>query len=534
MQRIRSAVSASIAFVAALAAAGAVTAAPASAGTVPNQYIAKVYSEGLGRAPDASGWAASVRQFTLGTCDVAGLTTYGKTALTSSEFLALPYDNTSRMLAAYRTILNRDPVAVDLANAVRLLDSRAVTWSAMLDSMFASPEFASLASAICSTSSPDYDFGITPAPDVPTLGSGFTGTQAALQATLNATPRGGVVTLAQRAVVRMSSTLTIPAGVTLRTTGSPGTSQYANMARLVRADSWPTFAAAVVTLQPGARLDHVWVDGQMGTPDPGGVRRYASAAFNVRVLGGTGTTVSDNRLGNAAGATAISAGGGGDSGVTACVDNEYSRNFIEGYASDHDSGNWTDGVSVGCEDAEVTGNTIVDATDVPLIVFGQDGYTQRSRLDDNVIANPSQSSFAALGVDAWNAYPRTGDGPGVSSRDFTGSTLDGNLFWNTLRSTHAIGITVGTRAWTGSYNYSGRGMAVRDNTRGSFGLYARTGIVVAGMHAATVTGNSLPDALVDDTSSCARAAVGAAVTAGYASGTIQGPYLDTDYSACIG
>lgn len=538
MHKARVAIATCAATLAALGAAG-VAAATASAGTVPNQYISKIYTEGLGRAPDVSGWAASVRQFELGSCDVAGLTVFGRTALTSSEFLGLSYDNTSRMLAAYRAILNRDPIATDLANAVRLLDSRAVSWGDMLDSMFGSAEFAGLVPAICSTTSPDYDFGTQPAPDVPTTGTGFTGNQAALQAALNATPRGGTVTLAQRAVVRMSSTLTIPAGVTLRTTGNPATSHYANMARLVRANSWPTFSAAVVTVQPGARLEHVWVDGQMGTPVLGSTRRYDSAAFNVRVLSGTGSTVSDNRLGNAAGATAISAGGGGDR-LPLCVDHEYNDNLIEGYASDHlvdalGRATWTDGISVGCEDAEVTGNEIVDATDVPLIVFGQSGgLTQRSRLDGNLVANPSQSAYAALGVDPWNNLPGTGDGPGVATRDFAGSTLDDNVFWNTPRSSHAIGITVGTRAWTGDFSFNGRGMAVRDNTTGGLGLYARTGIVVAGMLGATVTGNALPNALIDDTSACARAMVGAAVTAGYASGTIQGPYLDTDYSACIG
>lgn len=533
MVRIGAMRKAAVVAAAAAAIAGTAGAGTASAGTVPNQYIAKVYTEGLGRAPDQSGWAASVRQFELGSCDVANLKVFGKTALTSSEFDGLGYDNTSRMIVAYRTILNRDPDATGLANAVRLLDARAVTWGDMLDSMYASGEFAALVPAICSATSPDYDFGTTPAPTVTTAGSGFTGTQAALQALLDRTASGGTVTLAQRAVVRMSSPLVVPAGVTLQTTGAPAPSRYADMARLVREDVWPTWSGAVVTLQPGAKLKHVWVDGQKGRSDVGGVRRHLAAAFNVRVLSGTGSEVSSNRLGNAAGATAISAAGGGDVDDL-CVDNAFNDNLIEGYSSDHVNGNWTDGISVGCEDAEVTGNEIVDTTDVGLIVFGQRGLTQRSRLDGNVVANPSQSAFAALGIDAWNAYPSTGDGPGVSSRDFAGSTMDDNLFWNTTRSTHAIGITVGTRAWTGVYNFSGRGMAVRDNTKGSLGLYARTGIVVAGMHAATVTGNALPDALVDDTSACARAMVGAAVTAGYASGTIQGPYLDTDYSACIG
>ncbi len=467
------------------------------------------------------------RQFQTVDCNATQLALFGKNVLTSSEFNALGYDNTSKMIVAFRTILNRDG---DPTYAAGQLDSRAVTWPDMIDSMFASPEFSTLAGRICSTTTPDYNFGTVPAVDVATSGSGFTGTQAALQRVLDATPRGGVVTLAQRAVVRMSSTLTIPAGVTLRTTGSPTPDHYANMARLVRADSWPTFAAAVVTLRPGAKLDHVWIDGQMG--DPTG-RRNGSAS-NVRVLSGTGTAVNDNRIGNTAGATNVSSAGGGDV-VDACVDNEFNRNLVEAYSSDHGNGNWADGLSIGCEDAEVTDNDIVDASDVGLIVFGQNGFTQVSQLRDNVVVNAGQGAFASLGVDPWNNYPAgRGDGPGVASRNFTGSDMSNNYFWNSPRSTNAIGIAIGTRPWTGDYNWNGRGMRVTGNTKGTLDLYARTGIVVSGMLNATVTGNSLPTALVDDTSACARANVGAAVTAGYASGTIQGPYLDTDYTACIG
>ncbi|MBT2395380.1 DUF4214 domain-containing protein [Streptomyces sp. ISL-100] len=510
------------------------SAAAAAAGPVPYQFIAKAYTEGLGRAPDQPSWTAAEAQFVNQGCNVANLKAFGKSVLTSAEFNALGYDNTSRMMVAYRTILNRDPDAAGLAHAVNLLNNGAITWSGMLDDMYASPEFAGLSGTICSAGNPDYNFGTAPAPTVATKGAGFTGTQAQLQSRLNATPSGGTLALAQRAVVRISSSsLVVPPGVTLTTTGAPTPSRYADMGRIVRADTWPTFAAATIVLRPGAKLRNVWVDGQMGVPGSGASRRYVSAAYNVQSLSGTGNEVSRSRVGNSAGATNIQARGVNDESDR-CVDNVYTDNLIEGYSSDHTGGNWTDGLSIGCEDSEVANNQIIDATDVPLILFGQGDFTQTSQMHHNVIVNAGQATFAAIGVDPWNAYPDLGDGPGVASSSFAGARIHDNTFWNNSRIPHAIGITVGTRAWHGPYAWQGNAVAVTNNTKGSLPLYAETGIVVAGMLNATVTGNSLPNQLVDTTSSCTSANVGAAVSAGYASGTIQGPFLDTDYNTCIG
>src|ERR1700709_2031835 len=56
---------------------------------------------------------------------------------------------------------------------------------------------------------------------LPVTSPGFTDTQSALQSGLNSTGSGGTVTLAQKALVTLTSTLNVPAGVTLTTYGNP-------------------------------------------------------------------------------------------------------------------------------------------------------------------------------------------------------------------------------------------------------------------------------------------------------------------------
>ena len=98
--------------------------------------------------------------------------------------------------------------------------------------------------------------------DVGPGGPGFTGDQAALQAALDATPPGGTVSLAPRAVVRISTPLRIPRGVTLTTTGEPALTHYASMGRLVRGGPPPDAKeSSVVDLAQDATLSHVWVSG---------------------------------------------------------------------------------------------------------------------------------------------------------------------------------------------------------------------------------------------------------------------------------
>ncbi len=347
---------------------------------------------------------------------------------------------------------------------------------------------------------------------------------------LDATPRGGVVTLAQRAVVRMSSTLTIPAGVTLRTTGSPTPDHYANMARLVRADSWPTYAAAVVTLRPGAKLDHVWIDGQMG--DPTG-RRNGSAS-NVRVLSGTGTAVNDNRIGNTAGATNVS------SAERRRRRRRLRRQRVQPQPRrgvlkrprQRQLGRWALDRMRG---RRVTDNDIVDASDVGLIVFGLNGFTQVSQLRDSVVVNAGQGAFASLGVDQWNNYPAgRGDGPGVASRSFTGSDMSNNFTSGTPRAARTRSGSPSARPvdrrlqlerqrHRGDRQHEGDPRSLRQNRHRGLGHAQYDGDERLASRRRWWTTPPLRQ------SQRRRRGPGRLRLRDH-----QGPYLDTDYTACIG
>lgn len=513
----------------AAAAATAATLPAAAAAVVPQQFIAKTYVEALGRAPAPADWTNSAAWFTTNGCTRASLKTFGSGVLNSAEFASFGYDSASRVLAGYRTALNRDPDLSGLTNSVWELDTRTTSWSGAVDKLYDSAEFTALVSQICAAGSPDYDFGVAPAVDAPTTGSGFTGDQAALQATLNAARAGTTVWLASRAVIRLSSTLTVPAGVTLATTGSPPSIHYAKMARIVRADAWPTFSAPAVVLQPGAKLKSVWVDGQMSDP----VRRRESA-WNVRALSGTGTEVSSSRLSNPAGSTNLAFAGAADTG-TACVDGVVNGNTVDSWSSDHRDGRWVNGIAVGCEDASVTGNTVLDASDVGITLRGQGtSTTQASEVSGNTVVNAGDSAFAAIALDPGRNVGGAGDAARTSSRSFSGASVRSNTIFNSARAPLAVGIGVGGRAWYGTRAFNGSGASVTANGTGGAGLHAQNGIVVSGMLSATVSSNTLSPTLVSGESSCTSAAIGADVTGGHASGTIQTPYTDTAFEDCVG
>ncbi len=52
-------------------------ATPAVEAAVPTQFIAKMYTEALGRAPDPTGWSAAVEYFRENGCNERLLKTWG-------------------------------------------------------------------------------------------------------------------------------------------------------------------------------------------------------------------------------------------------------------------------------------------------------------------------------------------------------------------------------------------------------------------------------------------------------------------------
>ncbi len=209
--------------------------APALA-DVPAQFMAKLYSEALGRAPDTGGWSAKIDYYNRYGCTSTTVKDQVKAALTSPEFNSLGYNNAAKVLLLYRTALDREPDANGFNMYLGQLNA-GVPFSAVVQSVVNSSEFNSLMTYICSGGSYYFNalgqsgYAIS-IPGVPSI------SQADLQASLNAAGPGGIVALPNMTVVALNSPLTIPNGVTLTTAGNPLPTSHGMMARLVRGPSY--------------------------------------------------------------------------------------------------------------------------------------------------------------------------------------------------------------------------------------------------------------------------------------------------------
>lgn len=496
----------------------------ASAAT-PHQFIAKMYSEALGRIPDQGGYQGGLNHFNANGCSKNTLKSWGRGVFQSTEYTNLGYDNASKILTAYRAILNREPDTSGFNFYLGLLNG-GTPFITVVDGLYDSTEFNGLVTSICkaatATADATYGFGSAPVIDLPilgTCGNCFTGTtQAQLQTALNNAPANGTVWLRQRAVIRLTSTLTIPAGKTLATTGNPDHHHYANMARLVR-DS--NFAATAVRLNGGAKLKNVWVDGSRGRLG------FSNDSINVQLFGGTGTEVSGCVITNTAGWSSLQAFGRAENQT--CGGNVIQHNLITTYSSTHRPSGWADGLSISCENAVVEHNEIIDATDVPIVLFRACPAVQASTVRFNTMLNAGNSAYGGLVADALTAAFQNASCTGTPS--FAGSTISNNTLW-TGAGHYDIGISVGTRAWFGTSSITATGATVQFNTSGSQPVRVDTGIGVSGMLNATVLSNTLNSVLVNS-GNCPNFAVAASVSAGFASGSIQ-PYTDVLIQGCIG
>jgi hypothetical protein len=529
------AVAVAVAAVSAPAPAGAAAQTAAAAAPVkayvPAQYIAKLYTEALGRIPDQSGWQSAVTDFSQNGCTTTTLAAWGEAVFTSAEYTGLGYDNDARLLTLYRGALNREPDQAGYSSWLNNLNS-GVSWQQAVQTFFTSAEFAALVPKVCSGvvdgSAASYYFGTQPALAVPVTGSGFTGTEASLQALLNATAAGGTVTLAQRAVIWLTTPLVVPAGVTLAATGSPDPHHYANMARLERASTFPAPASqeGMVQVQPDATLRNVWVDGARGTPG------NTALLDNVMTFGDA-TTVSDDRIGEPRGPSNLYLLGGFDGHP--CATESVTGNLITAYSSDHYlTGDWTDGMSINCEGATVSGNQVVDATDVGIVVYrNTPSSAQHSVVTGNYLLSAGNSMYGGMGFDP--LYNPAGASQALS---FAGAAISDNTLWTGPDTHFDIGLTDGSRAWyarAGAANPAdtGTGAAITGNTTGTQSMRVQTGIGINGMLSTTVSGNELTTKQISS-GNCPKTAFAAEVSLGFASGTFGSKPVDVNFDGCIG
>ncbi|HYH99332.1 DUF4214 domain-containing protein [Hyalangium sp.] len=462
-------------------------AAASGSESVPTQYITKLYTEALGRAPDQASWSAVTGTFASG-CTVEQLKSFGRSVYTSSEYAGLGYSHAAKLITLYRGALNREPDSGGFDVFHQQLNT-GTPWSSVVESILTSGEFASRVSSFCSAS---YGWYATPVLTVPTAGTAdfAGGSGAALQALLNSKSQsgGGLVTLSKRAVVRLTTTLTLPGNVTLLTVEAPTPRQYAEMGRLVRAAG---FNAPLVSIEPGGALKHVWVDGrrsEFGYIIPSTGIRDAQG-YNVLAL--CNVTFSQNRLGDAAGWTNLYVAGASypSSACQGDSPSVISQNLVTAYASP-DNSYTQDGFSVAHHNAQITHNVMVDLTDVYIVLFrGEAGRVQHSRVANNTLFSGGNAAGGGIVID-----PLPAPSPAQRVRfSFVGTRVENNTIWTSARGYIKIALSVGTRAWFGDYACYGDGAVVQYNGTGSSALVTNSNIHIAagGLSApTTIEGNA--------------------------------------------
>ncbi len=157
----------------------------------------------------------------------------------------------------------------------------------------------------------------------------------------------------------------------------------------------------------------------------------------------------------------------------ACQGGQILNNQIgpAGTATPSATGVWADGISLACGTTMVSGNTVTDATDGAIVVFGAPGST----IQNNTIIAKNQLLLG--GINMVDYAPMNGN--------YTGTVVTNNTI-NALSAFIKIGIAQGQQVWncaTGT-NYGG---TVTNNTLQ--GQYMGYGYAITGVTGWTDTGN---------------------------------------------
>jgi Domain of unknown function (DUF4214) len=497
---------------------------------IPPQYIAKLYTEGLGRAPSQSEWADKVAYFQIHGCTAATLKTIGTAIYASTEFATDNPDSESKVIALYRGALNRDAENEGLAGYARAVDA-GTPFTNIVNEIYTSKEFLGNVPAYCSGTSPGYGFSSQPAP-TPALGrSGYRGSEEGLQSLLNRAAKGSTIYVAQKAVIPLTTTLRVPSRVTLATDGNPSRQHYTQMARLLR---YRTFNGPNVMVDPGGSVTNMWIDGQrnvLGYSKPGG-GTFDNA--NIATLGGSGTLIAQNRFTETQGGTNIFTAGSGSN--YPCSSEAITNNLLTGYATLFGYKAPADGMSMQCENLDIESNDIVDMSDIGIVLFASPHVPQASKIRNNRIVSAGNSMNAPFSAD-----PSTGN-RGGQMLDFTGTEFQNNVFWTGPYTTFDFGIEAGAREYFhASENSDGKDPVYINNTTGILSARVHAGIAVAGMLDVTIQNDAdhplnfilVPFPPGKPSAKCPGGTVIAEKSIGHASGRFPAASVDQDFDGCI-
>lgn len=514
---------------------------------VPSQFIAKQYTEVLGRAPDPSGWQGYTNYAVSAGCSTSTLAAIANSFFNSTEYAAKGYTAEETTLTAYRAILSREPDAGGFAFWTAQLKSGSTVAEKLpevLKAMIGSQEFAELVPAICTGNAYRQDGAMKQAIDI---GDGIW-TQGQLEACLNDNP---VCSVPPRTVVYLNAPLTIPAGKALETLGGMDHSSYARQARIVRGDGLP---GILIVMQPGAAIRNIWVSGQrhlykaMLRAQP---EAQANVFPNINYVGGAGGVIQGVRSDAPLAATHIATFPVPTPAVptaptdflgSVLIENNLTTGYMQSHLPDGSPVAWADGISNHINNATITRNHIVDPTDVGIVIFGHDGSTQSSTASNNIIVHAGHSAYGSLGLDATQCLQSH------SACRFAGTGYTSNLIFAGQTQHSDIMLFNGTGAWAppscsgAGDHYCATGgqmsnnMTILGDARQS--VMTQVAINVDGMMDALMKGNTLNTAPPpQNTPSRMRCYHGApilnALGANHASGSLQAG-LDADIDGCIG
>ncbi len=450
----------------------------------PAQYISKLYTEGLGRAPDQLGYLSYANYFQARGCNAFNLQVIGYQILTSAEAKNISLNAEQRTLTLFRALLNREPTSVELVDYTNLIKSKGLEHT--VTALAKSREFVNLVPRICKSKDKErlarYGWDGKPLKLSPTYHA-FNGTEAELRAELVKYPHGTVFTVAENYYVELTAPLDL-VGITLQTEGNP--THYAKMGRFVRGKNFkgsnacgqPECGEPLIRLKDAATIKNIWIDGN------GNNHSYRVWDINVQTVGAH-NKVENCRVDNTAGFSNIQTLGALE-GIP-CHNVLIKDNLILGYNSDgfpnSNLAPWVDGITNSCEESTIEGNSIIDTSDVAIVVFNAPkGITQRSKIRFNNIFQAGNSTFAG-----WNTDHIFVD----YAADFSGTVFENNLIWTSDFASMRSAISVGSQVWGQKSGGSGFGAKILNNTTGYGFVRAQYAISIAGMQNSTILGNTM-------------------------------------------
>lgn len=449
------------------------------------QFVVKLFTEGLSRAPEGTEYAGYVGLIEEKGCTVPTLTALAETMFSSELFRSAGLNGRETVFAVTRAILNRDPTEAEAK------ENEGKDAAALARSLCESGEFAALLPGIRSGA---YFWGKNRT-------DAYTGSGVMTAKEVNSLlKKEKTVTLPQGTLILADETVVLPEGSVLATEGEP--EHYAQMARIIRTGD---ITHNLVEMKDGAVLKNVYLEGNLSAQAKGTQETAFGAGGNVRV-DGNGCAVRNCRASDPCSTFGFFTMPG--------TEKEYlGGNLITCYASDHTK-TWLDGIKCMSTDSLIEYNDVIDATDAGIAVFryitglvmyqqtkvGPETYfrAQNSVVRFNKVIQAGNSSYVTLDFESNNINWSEDYMPGTTLNypenpaNFTGFVLYENQIWTSMTAHTHLAVTLSTQPWTaaGMTDRVFGGTVMNNYTPDGCHICTAAGIVADGCTGVTVRGNS--------------------------------------------